>query len=40
MLQKYKPMYPKKSYLNKKIKNPLKLEDDNPRQFDCVSVDI
>ena len=34
------PMNPKKNQFLKLKKKHLKIEDDNPRQFDCVSVDL
>ena len=33
-------MNPKNIYINFLVKIPFKIEDDNPRQFDCVSVDL
>ena len=39
--KKTKPMNPKKISIKKfSVKIPFKIEDDNPRQFDCVSVDL
>ena len=38
--QNTKPMNPKNIYIIFLVKIPFKIEDDNPRQFDCISVDL